>query len=468
MLDLSLLYVTLGVLFFVAIGLRATASSTAEYYRFGGVMGKVDFFSVVAGSSISLGGAIIAFLGLGYTFPAVALFATATWVGGFVLHYYMLKRLDFEKIKSAKTLHQYIGIRHNSTVPVVLAAFSSTLGFAGAYGIEVVAITKLTSPIIGYGHLGNIGFVLLLSFAVGLYMHRGGLRAVVSTDKYQLAVFVLGILAVVYLLDTKFPNVKLDYVVADVWAGGQIPWMLCLALLTVNLPWQIIDMSQWQRSVSCKSISTVKVGLFASCVGITISWIVLIGLGVFLSAIDHTMVDPVAMLIDVLKNSKTVYVLFLFAALGAMYSTADSYIIAAAQCVHFDIIAISDGHSRGAVENDLPLAKKIMWVLAIVPPVFMYIFNIIIPSILDLFFIVFSAQLSMLPSVIFPMFYRGGSPAISSIVSQITGLISAFVFFLLCLNGSSDLFYVSPVFTVIISSLAYVITRKIHERGVLR
>lgn len=460
---IPILMVAAVLLAFIVIGFRSSAQSIAQYYRFGGTMDSISFFAVVAGSSISLGGAILAFLGLGFSLPWVAILATATWLIGFVAHYLFLKKISFEDARAHKTLHQLIGKAHGSHVPTMIAACASSIGFAGAYGVEMVAITKITSPLFEGGHLGNLAFILSLSFVLALYMHKGGLLAVVSTDKFQLLLFVAGIAIVTSFVYPAIASSGLSISDSLTPSSTSFPLALCFGIVAVNLPWQLIDMSQWQRSFSCDSIHTVRKGLLASALGIGISWALLIALGVMLRAYGDTSKDPVALMLDSFRGHEAIYALFVMAALGALFSTADSYVIAAAQSIHIDILHQSQEPS-GNDREELLIAQKIMWWIAIFSPAAMYVINIFIPSILDMFFIVFSAQLSLFPSVAFAFSKRRG-PSGASIASQVGGLLCAAVFLILILQGRQQLFFYAPIATIIVASMLYILTTAILKKG---
>lgn len=453
------------LLAFIIVGLRSVARSPNEYYRFDGKMDSFSFFAVVAGSSISLGGAILAFLGLGFSLPWVAILATTTWLLGFIVHYLFIKKVDFEQAKEHKTLHQLIGKSHDSHVPTMIAACASSIGFAGAYGVEMVAITKISSPLFEANHLSNLLFIITLSVVLALYMHRGGLLAVVSTDKLQLLLFSAGILIVTCFVYPKLAGGKLPTFEGLTPSSTSFPAILCLGIVAVNLPWQLVDMSQWQRSFSCDSIGTVKKGLLASALGIGISWLLLIALGLLLRTVGDASQDPVTLLLSYFRGHEVIYALFVMAALGALFSTADSYVIAAAQCIHIDIIHQSQEQPIQTTNKDLDTARKLMWWIAIIPPVVIYVFNIFIPSILDMFFIVFSAQLSIFPSIAFAFSKKLRGPASASILSQAGGLMCAAIFLILCIQGKQGLFFVAPVATLIVSTGLYLLVTLISRKG---
>jgi Na+/proline symporter len=111
---ISLTIIFLTIILYLWVGYRSqvTKPDISRFFLYGHKLPTVEFFSTVSSSSISLGGAILAFLSLGYYSPWVAVIATASWLLGFLFHYRFM-RMVFSSHSEVRertfTLHSYLG-----------------------------------------------------------------------------------------------------------------------------------------------------------------------------------------------------------------------------------------------------------------------------------------------------------------------------------------------------------------------
>ena len=461
---IGMVVATLLLYAWIAKKAEKTKPDISRFFMYGHKMPTVEFISTVSGSSISLGAAILAFLSLGYYLPWIALVATASWVVGYYFHYQVLKKAkqkypDLEE--KTFTLHGYLGHSYNSEALPLLASIASIIGYAGAYGVEMVAITKLTAP---FFNNPVYELALLISFAlfIGWYATRGGFVSVVKTDKFQLLIFFVGIIVslsyVVYQTNDSHTNFEIIAGALKIHEHS-FPFAILLGLLVINLPWQIIDMSQWQRSLSCPSNKVIHRGLIYSSIGITISWLLLISLGLWM----HTMGlegEPISAFLTSFSTNPIWYAFFLVAAFAALFSTADSYVIAASQTYICDIkypeILNQEPNSNNSLESTVgKQAKSSIWKIAVISPIVAYGANMLVPGLLELFFMVFSAQLSLVPSVINSIRKEPGnrSAAVTSVISGLT--VSIILFIVNLMYSVENLIFYSPVATLIVSFLVF-------------
>ena len=162
---------------------------------------------------------------------------------------------------------------------------------------------------------------------------------------------------------------------------------------------------------------------------------------------------------------------FLVAAFAALFSTADSYIIAATQTYICDIkypeiLNLGQNASESFELTVGKHAKSSIWKIAIVSPIVAYGANMLVPGLLELFFMVFAAQLSLVPSVINSIREKPGNKA-AAIISIISGLTVSIALFIVNLMYSvENLIFYSPVATLFVSFLVFYTVSVIAEKEV--
>ena len=446
---------------------RLTTPDLTQFFMYGRTLETAGFFSTVSSSSISLGAAILAFLSLGYYLPWIALVATATWIIGFWFHYTVMRRV-LSITPSLKTglftLHGYLGHSYRSDTLMMLASTASIIGFVGAYGVEMVAVTKLISPYLS-SPFHQLLIIVVLSVFLGSYVANGGFRSVVVTARWQLWIFIFAMLLCFgYVISKAGSGAEfLDPIAyALTINAASFPLPLLFGLLFINLPWQLIDMSQWQRTLSCQTLHVVRRGLAYSALGIAFSWLLLIGLGLSM----HTLPleeNPVATFLTLFSGHPVYYSLLLVAAVAALFSTADAYIIAAVQSYICDVRhpdLLSETASGATPQNASTImleARRSIWIISIIAPIIAFGANILIPEILELFFMVFTAQLSLVPSVVFANYLVSLRSTLAALISVAVGLFTAICFFIFNLfYPVENLAFYAPIVTLIVAFVAYI------------
>jgi Na+/proline symporter len=460
-LEAALYFVGPTLVAYAILGVTVRASNATEYLTGGGSMGSRSYFAMVCGSSVSLGGTILAFLGLGYALPWVAILATATWVIGFWIHFRAARSFMTESQNRDQTLHGLLGTATKSDAVRVAASFASIFGFAGAYGVEMVAITKLTAPLVGGDPIQNLVILAVLVLALALYMYRGGILAVARTDALQLPIFFLAIAFSTYFILKQVHSPA--FALRDNFAlsSSSFPAVLCAALIVLNVPWQLVDMSQWQRTFSCKDLTVVRKGLTASAVGITISWLLLIFLGTVLHEVPLENSDPIQTFVKVFADHPAAYAVFLVACVAALLSTADAYVIAATQSFYRDLVLPAREATGQLANGSLKEVRKISMAFVIFPPFVAFGASQIVPDILGLFFLVFAAQLSLVPVAFASLIRRVQPNKLAALSSILAGLFCSLSIFLYSLvSGDQSLFFWSPIATLGISALTYAAFRR--------
>jgi Na+/proline symporter len=440
----------------------------------------VDFFLHPAGfvaqrlrdsitaSNISLGAAIFAFLSFGYSFKIAAVISPITWLAGF-----LILMILFPKIKvhlGSKTLHGFLSGRFASPGIGYLASAATIVGFLGTYGVEVLVAIKLFRVILP-ASVPDIAIALILSAIVTFYTALGGFKAASHADKFRLLGTIVGIATVmVFVIYVTFigGTTPINKVIAAIgtenYGFGALTFLFVLSLFLVNVPWQLVDMSVWQRLVACNSQKDIKKGLLQSIWMIGVLWSALLILGFMMHFIPNFIPpengDYTTPFLHFISNP-IIFAIFAAGCIAALMSTADSLLIASVQTLIMDIIyqhrkphEVLEGQIADSKEifakNLIRSGRRWVWIFGLLSPLIIYFTNLLIAGILDLFFLIYSAQLALLASVIVAIFLKKPERfKWHAITSVSVGLITAaFMFFKMLFNPSMETFLLSPILAI--------------------
>ena len=94
-------------------------------------------------------------------------------------------------------------------------------------------------------------------------------------------------------------------------------------------------------------------------------------------------------------------------------STADTLLIASIQTFVFDILypshslkTIEDTNDPEKMKGLLRYGRKMVYLFGLISPLFIYLVSIVIPGVLDLFFLVYSAQIILLIPICVAIFRK--------------------------------------------------------------
>ena len=398
------LFVSIPVIWSLWIGFRVFRgiNKPSDFFWYPEGMSSEKLRDSLTASNISVGSAIFAFLSFGYSYKLAAFISPLTWLLGFFILYKVFPRIENSE---KRTLHGFLANRYDSRFIGYFASLLSIIGFLGTYGIEILVGIKIAKVL--FPNVSSIYIILGLSLVVCTYTALGGFKAVIDTEKMQLWFSYVGIAAVFGFLISHNENVlSLETLASDHWGFSNLSVLFVLSLIVVNVPWQLIDMSVWQRVCSMRDQKDIKKGLSQSIYSIGISWCVLISLGVLLNYFpDFTAPsnnDYGSLLLSYLQEPWA-FALFAAGCFAALVSTADTLLIASIQTFVFDILypshslkTIEDTNDPEKMKGLLRYGRKMVYLFGLISPLFIYLVSIVIPGVLDLFFLVYSAQIILL------------------------------------------------------------------------
>lgn len=423
-------------------------------------------------SNISVGSAIFAFLSFGYSYKLAAFISPLTWLLGFFILYKIFPRIDNSE---KRTLHGFLAYRYDSRLIGYFASLLSIIGFLGTYGIEILVGIKIANVL--FPNVPSIYIIVGLSLVVCTYTALGGFKAVIDTEWIQLLFSYAGIAAVfVYALRYAFSHngnvLSLEVLASDYWGFSNLSVLFVLSLIVVNVPWQLIDMSVWQRVCSMRDQKDIKKGLSQSIFSIGISWCVLISLGVLLNYFpDFTPPsnnDYGSLLLSYLQEP-WVFALFAAGCFAALMSTADTLLIASTQTFVFDILypshslkTIEDANDPEKMKGLLRYGRKMVYLFGLVSPLFIYLVSIVIPGVLDLFFLVYSAQIILLIPICVAIFRKDCVRMRKyTIFSLSAGFLASVCMMMWMLFHPAEYVYLSaPLVSMLVSAIPWFFIKK--------
>jgi Na+/proline symporter len=436
------------------------------------VKNSAEFSASTVATSISLATVVLAFFELAPKLGVWLFWTVMTTSIGLFCVRFVAKRI-WEKLSAydhRPTLHEFLGHEFNSRALYMIGAACTSLGFLGAFAVELTVGSRFLA-----GLLPDIPLwlaVVLLAFIGLAYTSYGGFRAVIVTDRIQMASIWTLLAALIgfyfYFVDKQngwaFNLAKIPAHVNQFTWRADLPAFL-LGVWVINVPTFISDMSVWQRIAASQKPETVYRGLFSSVIMSALSW----GLFVAAACLAFMIITPaedVNPLLTLLNSIGTMnglvpmFVLFfvVLGLYGAMLSTASTQLIAVSHTVYEDLI--SQGRKlkeRLDSAKELWISRMILIAAALLSMGVVVILSSIGFSIADFVFAIYGAQLGLFPSIVAALYgdrtklekmsrWAAASITFGFIAGWSTAGYGKYIV-------NDDLVFLAPVASLLISSL---------------
>ena len=381
------------------------------------VENSTEFSSSTVATTISLATGVMAFFELGQRLGVWLFWAVITTsMGLFVVRLFAKKIWQRISVYDHRpTLHEFLGEEFNSEVLSYIGAICTSLGFLGAFAIELTVGSTFFAGLVPGVPIW--GVVIVLSTVAFVYTAVGGFRAVIVTDRIQMIS--------IWLLLTALPVFYIYYVAThNGWAAnfknipagtldfsyreGLIAFLL--GIFVINVPTFISDMSIWQRIAGAQKNQTVTGGLWRSVFISAATWGVFALLACFAFMIIKPQegVNPLVLVLNVVGNTKgllggSVLFLAVLGLYGAMLSTASTQLIAVSHTLYEDVFSHKRKQSlkeRIELKKELNISRSILILAAIISTILVQVLSSVGFSIADLVFAIYGAQLGLCPLVI--------------------------------------------------------------------
>jgi Na+/proline symporter/Fe-S-cluster containining protein len=381
------------------------------------VRDSAEFSTATVATTLSLATVIMALFELSQYFGLWLMWTVATTVLGLLVVRLFAGKiwLRMSVYDHRPTLLEFLGTEFNSTVLLRVGAICTSLGFLGAFSVELMVGSKFFAGLIP--GISPWIVVVVLCLASFLYTAAGGFRAVIVTDRVQMIS--------IWLLLLCLPAFYIYYIVTH---GGfseglkrMPPGILQLSfskdvlsflvgILVINVPTFISDMSVWQRIAGSQGDKTVTAGLGKSTFGAAVTWgiLALLACFVFMIVTPSKGVNPLVSLVGVIDSTKGLFssvVLFVtvIGLYGAMLSVASTQLVAVSHLLYTDVFLRSaTGYVRDGAKSrtELNISRAILVLAAIISTILVQVLTLVGFSIADLVFAIYGAQLGLCPLAI--------------------------------------------------------------------
>jgi SSS family solute:Na+ symporter len=360
---------------------------------------------------------------------------------------------------------------------VKLSSLVTTIVFFLQIAAEVIVGIAVLRVFIGF-NISTIQLSIIVGSTFIIYSIIGGLPSVLKTDvlQYRLVLFALIGIVVIAFNEGGATAIKNIYDNKGTFAPhGYEQWLIILSLLAFNLPLLITDMSVWQRISAAKNVNEAKKGslTFTFSLFVWMSIIVLFTTGFYTFFVDSNETNIVERMISFYSDS-IIYPFLIAGFLGALVSTADTFLISSVQTIIVDWQFSKKFNDNNFDTDKFTKKENIniikwsrLWVLIF--GVFSIIIGIIsylyIEKLIYLLFIVFGLQATLAPSVIICLLdkqskFKSSAPYYSILLGSIVailGLILSF-FNLTFLNISTA--YWTPIVVLIVSIIPIILLKQ--------
>ena len=376
-----------------------------------------EFSASTVATTISLATVVLAFFEMAESF-GIWLFWTVltTSLGLFVVRLFA-RRIwrRMEAYDHRPTLHEFLGTEYNSEALSYVSAGCTSMGFLAAFAVELTVGSRFFGWLVPGVPTWIV--VVVLSVVSFVYTAVGGFRAVIITDRIQMASIWLLLLAmpVFYALFAMGHGGLAESwskVPPEVWSFSPRTglWSFLLGIVIINVPTFLSDMSIWQRIAGAQKDQTVIGGLWASVIGSAVTWAAFVVLAC-LAFIVVPKPDERGLLVGVLeaigRSGGFVSGLILFCIVlglyGAMLSTASTQLIAVSHSLYEDLFCRRQGKAlkdRLGSARELRISRTILIGSAVISMLLVQSLSLAGFSIADLVFAIYGAQVGLCPLAI--------------------------------------------------------------------
>ncbi len=482
------------------ISFKETRTATS-FFLLDGKLKLPSFIGTMVASNLSLGNMIFVCAIWGYFFGLSGAFWVAVtiallWVGYSVFGKHF--KTYIEDIKNSGSLHEFISNQYktNNTTPKNLRYFSSLVTIITlllAIILELHIASTLFSQVF---EISASSTFLVLTAIIAAYSCLGGFKTVVHTDIMQSILLLLGIVAGLYFY-FSFETVGIDNFSFSTIITGT-GWANSLGISFLGFGWLLVTMDTWQRNSASRNLDTTFSGIKWSVI-IMIVFVILFALfGLYV----NNSIQPIAEnngitttqglfpFNDLFYISDLIQEPILQLAMGvifvglimAAFSTADTFFVVIGHSFTTDLLISRTEDSLGALNDAQNLlygtvGRIIIILSTLLIMLVWYILGTydLLGDPLNLFYISYSVQYSLMPTLVFGIFYKNKhhTTAIYSIISGILTTLFIGFFFLPKVQAFDENTYLLlrpdqwlgllPFVTFFISSIFYVVCHVIRK-----
>lgn len=430
--------------------------TATEFFLMGGNLKLKPFIGTMVASNLSLGNMIFVCSIWGYYYGLSGAFWVAITILLLIVGYNIFGK-HFKKYVEDRynsgSLHDYIAglyIKEGCASSKKLRYFTSLvtiLTLILAIVLELHIASSLFGTVFKVSSVGTT-FVVLTAL-IALYSCLGGFRTVVDTDILQSIFLLLAIVAgfyFVFTFETK-PIASINFSIGSLI--GDVGWANALGISFLGFGWLLITMDTWQRNCASRSIDTSMKGIIIAGLIMTLFVVFFALFGIYVkNSIEPILVgnniqtsSGLLAFNDFLKIEQFVTPTVLKMAISVIFiglimaaiSTADTFLVVLSHSFTTDLVISRSKPNLGELTDRQNAFYGTIGRASIVIVTFVIIgawetlnHLKLLGDPLNLFYVTYSVQYSLLPALLFGIFFKNKS-ASNAIYSIIAGIVANFL-----------------------------------------
>ena len=338
--ELSQIAIIAALLSFMIVGFFVKKSSMKSYSDFTMSKGKLNWFTIAAGISMTFAGgaAILTSASIGHMFKWYSLVDPISLMLGILIVILFYKKYQRDK---GTTISDLLSSRHKGLT--ILIGIITSITFILIVAANFVALSKLLSPYFTSFDPRLITFVI--STMVFAYVSFGGFNSVTRTDILQyLLITGLLIVPVLFFIMTNHGELAPDTITHQ-FIDMPVDYIILFAIPIIFTP---LSQDVNLRIKSAKNpkhgkFGLIMGGLFYCSIAVTAAYV-----GIYLGNNNFALADSEQAIPLFFKTNFPTYgFVGIIAALAAIVSTLDSYILNSITSISNDIMKpLRMGHDR--------------------------------------------------------------------------------------------------------------------------
>lgn len=435
------------LLAFVIVGLLVKKSNMSSYSGFTMNRGRLNWFTIAAGISMTFAGgaSILTTSSIGYSFKWYSLVDPIALVLGILI--VLIFYNNYEKDKGT-TISDLLSSNHKGLT--VLIGIVTSLTFILIVAANFVSLSKLLSPY--FPTVNPLLLTFIFSTLVFSYVFFGGFNSVTRTDILQyVLITALLIIPVLFFVINHRDNLTAN-VVTHNFEVMPVDYIILL-----SIPMLFTPLSQ-DINIRIKSAKNAIHGKFGLIFGALFYCSIVVCtayVGIYMGNHNVALSDPEQAVPSFFKSNFPKFgILAIIAALAAIVSSLDSYILNSMTSISNDIIK-SVAKSRIGVSKTIRIAALITYIIAMAIALF---FNVILALTLTSLLLYISI---LMPIVVGKKLKISGNGLFVGSIINITTIVIVEVLSLQI--SPKALLY--PLFGCIVMVLVSLIKSQKYERG---
>jgi len=354
--DINQIIIIISLLAFFVVGLLVKKSSMSSFAGFTMSKGKLNWFTIAAGISMTFAGgaAILTSASIGHVFKWYSLIDPISLMFGLLIVLLFYKKYERDH---GTTISDLLSSNHKGLT--VLTGLITSFTFLLIVAANFVALSKLLAPY--FPTVNPLLITFVVSTLIFSYVFFGGFNSVTRTDILQY-ILITGLLifpTLFFVINHHGQLIASD--VSHKFVAMPIDYMILFAIPAVFTPLsQDINL----RIKSAKNPTHGKIGLmmgglFYFSIALSAAYI-----GIYLGNNNVVLPDPEQAIPLFFRNNFPHFgFLAIIAALAAIVSTLDSYVLNAITSISNDLIK-PFSKQPGHVSKKIKIASLITYIVA--------------------------------------------------------------------------------------------------------